>query len=83
MEERKIVYDEHVEEPSGKAVRGYDFNRGVNYSEIVKSFSTTGMQASHLSRAIEIVNKMIEDKAVIYLGYTSSMVSSGLSSNIR
>jgi len=76
--ERKIVYDEHVEEPSGDVIRGYDFNQGVDYSELIKSFSSTGFQASHLSKAIEIVNKMIDDRAIIYLGYTSNMVSSGL-----
>lgn len=65
-------------EAKGIPIRGYDFNKGVNYSEIVKSFSSTGMQASHFSRAVEIVNKMIDERAFIFLGYTSSMVSSGL-----
>ncbi len=81
--ERKIVYHGNVEEPSGEAVKGYDFNKGINYSELVKSFGTTGFQATHLSRAISITNKMIADKAVIYLGYTSNMVSSGLRDVIR
>jgi len=62
----------------GIAIRGYDFNNGVNYPEIVKSFSSTGMQASHFYRAVEIINKMIDEKAFIFLGYTSNMVSSGL-----
>ena len=65
-------------ELKGVIIKGYDFNQGVNYKKIVKSFSTSGHQASHLSKAIEIVNKMISDKAFIYLGYTSNMVSSGL-----
>lgn len=62
----------------GLAIEGYDFNNGVDYKKIVKSFKTTGFQASHFSRAIEITNKMIEEKAFIFLGYTSNMVSSGL-----
>ena len=66
------------EETSGVVIKGYDFDGGVDYSGIIKSFGTTGFQASHLSRAIEIVNKMIEEEAFIYLGYTSNMVSSGL-----
>jgi len=65
-------------ELKGVIIKGYDFNQGVNYKKIVKSFSTSGHQASHLSKAIEIVNSMISDKAFIYLGYTSNMVSSGL-----
>jgi deoxyhypusine synthase len=59
-------------------VKGYDFNQGVDYAKIVKSFATTGYQATHFSRAIEITRAMIKDNAFIYLGYTSNMVSSGL-----
>jgi len=80
---RKIVYDDHVEEPDGIAIEGYDFNKGVDYPAIIKSFSSTGFQASHLSKGIEIVNKMIENNAFVYLGYTSNMVSSGIRDVIR
>src|SRR3989304_9123728 len=44
----------------------------------MRKMSSVGLQASALSRAIEITNKMIKDNAFIYLGYTSNMVSSGL-----
>lgn len=40
-------------------VKGYDFNQGVNYEELFKSFSTMGLQATHLYKAIEIINDMI------------------------
>jgi deoxyhypusine synthase len=33
-------------------VKGYDFNEGVNYENIFKSFATMGLQATHLHRAI-------------------------------
>jgi len=65
-------------ETSGVAIKGYDFDKGVSYQKIIESFASTGFQASLLSKAIQITNKMIEDKAFIYLGYTSNMVSSGL-----
>ena len=65
-------------EISGVAIRGYDFNKGVDYSAIVKSFGSSGYQATHLARAIKIVDRMIDEKAHIFLGYTSNMVSSGL-----
>ncbi len=71
------------EEISGVVIRGYDFNKGLDYGGIVRSFSGSGFQASNLSRAIEIVRKMQEDKAKIYFGYTSNMVSSGLREIIR
>lgn len=65
-------------EVKGRAVKGYDFNKGINYKEIVRSYATTGFQASHLAKAMEIINKMIKEKAFIFLGYTSNLVSSGL-----
>lgn len=40
-------------------IKGYDFNKGVNYDEIFKSYATTGFQASNLAHGIDIVNQMI------------------------
>ncbi|MBI5804128.1 deoxyhypusine synthase [Candidatus Pacearchaeota archaeon] len=71
------------EEVSGLKIEGYDFDKGVNYDEIIKSFASSGFQASHFSRAIEITNKMIKESAFIFLGYTSNMVSSGNREVIR
>jgi len=66
------------EEIKGIPIRGYDFDDGINYEKIIKSYSSTGAQASNLGKAIEIINEMVKEKAFIFLGYTSSMVSSGL-----
>jgi len=71
------------EEIGGTVIRGYDFDLGVDYEKIVDSFASSGFQASDLSKAIEIIKKMIEDKATIFLGYTSNMVSSGIREVIR
>lgn len=65
-------------EVEGISIKGYNFDKGVNYSELIDSFASTGFQASHLAKAIEIIKKMRKEKAYIYLGYTSNMVSSGL-----
>lgn len=67
------------EEPKNLlTVKGYNFDEGVNFEKIIDLYETTGYQATNLSKAIKIINKMIEDKCIIYLGYTSNMVSSGL-----
>ena len=66
------------QEIKGIKIQGYDFNKGVDYNKLLESYSSTGMQASLFYKAIEIVKKMQKDKAFIYLGYTSSMVTSGL-----
>ncbi|QQG38936.1 MAG: deoxyhypusine synthase [Candidatus Woesearchaeota archaeon] len=71
------------EEAKGTVIKGYNFGNGVNYEEIIKSYKSTGFQASNFSKAIDIVNKMIKEKVFIYLGYTSNMVSSGLREVIK
>lgn len=47
-------------ELTSSPIKGYDFNQGVNYDELFKSFATTGLQATNLSSAIDIVNEMIK-----------------------
>ncbi|GAB4852740.1 hypothetical protein Ancab_016949 [Ancistrocladus abbreviatus] len=46
----------------GKCIKieGYDFNQGVNYPQLLKSFISTGFQASNLGEAIEVVNQMLD-----------------------
>lgn len=65
-------------EAEGAEIAGYDFDKGVDFSKIIDSFATTGHQASELHKAIEIIKAMRKERCTIYLGYTSSMVSSGL-----
>jgi len=45
----------------GKCIKieGYDFNEGVNYSQLLKSMVSTGFQASNLGDAIEVINEMV------------------------
>ncbi|MDO8460716.1 MAG: deoxyhypusine synthase [Nanoarchaeota archaeon] len=74
---KKNIFRES-EELEGVAIKGYDFNEGVDYAKIVEGFSSTGYQATQFSKAVDIVNKMIKDGTFIYFGYTSNMVSSGL-----
>lgn len=86
MDKEKIARENILKESvkiEGAVIKGYDFNSGVNYGEIVKSFASTGFQASQFSQAIEIVQKMIKKCDKIYLGYTSNIISSGLREVIR
>uniref|UniRef100_UPI00358E3597 deoxyhypusine synthase-like n=1 Tax=Myxine glutinosa TaxID=7769 RepID=UPI00358E3597 len=80
-------------------VRGYDFNTGIDYTALLASYRTTGLQATAFEAAVQQVNNMIEKRhelvpiegegtsvrsaCVIFFGYTSNMVSSGLRENIR
>ena len=75
---KKNVLRESIEPKKYTAIKGYDFNDGVNYERIIDSFLTTGFQATGLAKAIEIIKEMRKKKCTIYLGYTSNMVTSGL-----
>jgi deoxyhypusine synthase len=87
MKDRLKDFRENIlkksDEVSGESVRGYDFSSGLDWRRLVDSFSTTGYQATHLGRAIEIIRKMRKENAFIYLGYTSNMVSCGVRDIIR
>lgn len=43
-------------------IRGYDFNQGVDLQAVLKTYLTTGFQASRLGLAIEEINRMIEKR---------------------
>ncbi|XP_049384240.1 deoxyhypusine synthase isoform X3 [Solanum stenotomum] len=58
---RSVVFKESENlEGSCTKIEGYDFNKGVNYAELIKSMVSTGFQASNLGDAIEIVNQMLD-----------------------
>jgi len=76
-----VLFDS--EEVKGISIKGYDFDNGVNYDKLLDSYLSTGFQATHFARAINIIDKMISEKATIYLGYTSNLVTSGLRNIFR
>ncbi len=78
QEGHKNVLRESEEPEDYIAIKGYDFNQGVDYDKLLDSYLTTGFQATHLARAIGLIKKMRKEKCTIYLGYTSNMVTSGL-----
>jgi deoxyhypusine synthase len=79
---RKNIFKKS-ENISGVPIQGYDFNLGLDYEKLLESYSFMGLQASNFSKAVEIINEMILNKAFVYLGYTSNMVTSGMREVIR
>lgn len=71
------------QEPKGLTIKGYDFNEKFDFKKFLDSYAKTGAQASNLAKAIEIIKKMRKEKAFIYLGYTSNMVTTGMREIIR
>jgi deoxyhypusine synthase len=45
---------------SSPVVKGYDFNRGVNWEELVENYKYIGFQATNFGRAVDEINKMIK-----------------------
>ncbi len=41
-------------------IKGYDFNNGTDYSELLKSYKTMGFQGSAFGKSIDIINDMIK-----------------------
>lgn len=58
-------------------IKGYDFEKKFNFDKFLDSYKSMGIQGTNLGLGIDIINKMIENKAFIFLSCTSNMISSG------
>lgn len=87
MEESEKVSRDAIlkesKEIGGVSIKGYDFNKGTDYEKILDSYISTGFQASHFGKAVDIVNKMIFDNVTVFLGCTSSLITSGIRDIVR
>ena len=61
-----------------KQIKGIKLNKNMKVNELVKGMEAVGFQATQLSKAVKLIDRMKKDKAVIFLSFTSNMVSSGL-----
>ncbi len=59
-------------------VKGFALGKSLSVEQLLSGYSSLGFQASNLGRAVELVRRMKEDKAAVFLSYTSNLVSSGL-----
>ena len=51
--------DVNLEGNTVSYVSGYDFNKGVDYSELLRGYKYSGFQATNLGLAIEEIDRMI------------------------
>uniref|UniRef100_A0A8D3DXB5 deoxyhypusine synthase n=1 Tax=Scophthalmus maximus TaxID=52904 RepID=A0A8D3DXB5_SCOMX len=58
-------------------IKGYEFNQGVDLHAVLKSYHTTGFQASNFSLAIQEINHMIEKRLEPFEGEGSESEESG------
>nr|CAD7412426.1 unnamed protein product [Timema cristinae] len=58
---KNAVLVESAPLPKGTpTVKGYDWNRGVNYSKLLETFRYSGFQATNFGLAVEEIKKMLE-----------------------
>lgn len=51
-------------------VKGYNFNQGVDYRALLRSYLTTGLQATNVGVAIQLINTMVRLSEVFCQPYT-------------
>ncbi|MDE1870750.1 MAG: deoxyhypusine synthase [Candidatus Micrarchaeota archaeon] len=77
IDPKKALFRKSVELGHGK-IRGYDFEKGFDAAGFFESYKDTGFQATNLGKAIDLLKRMQKDKAIIFLGFTSNVSTSGL-----
>lgn len=76
---KKIVNLDYCEDSNElSTIKGYDFNKKFDFKEFLKTYETTGFQATNVAKAIKIIKTMQKDNARIFLAYNSNMITSGL-----
>ncbi|MFW5929320.1 MAG: deoxyhypusine synthase family protein, partial [Halobacteriota archaeon] len=75
---RENVVPGTEEDVDAPAVRGYDYRGDVTLDDLLDSYATTGFQATHLARAVDILRRMRDEDVAVYLSFTSNIASSGL-----
>ncbi|MEM0437784.1 MAG: deoxyhypusine synthase family protein [Candidatus Micrarchaeia archaeon] len=62
-----------------ETIQGFDLDKVNSFPELLKAYSTLGIQASNLSLADEILWEMVRDKHnTMFFAFTSNVASSGM-----
>jgi deoxyhypusine synthase len=59
-------------------IKGFNLKEVNSFSSLLKNYSSIGIQATHLSQADEILEKIVKEDCTFYLAFTSNIISSGL-----
>lgn len=62
---KEAVLQESAQMPENTpVVKGYDWNNGINYEELLKTYKTSGFQATNFGLAVDEIRKMLEAKNI-------------------
>lgn len=59
-------------------VKGHNFEENMSLKQFIDAFYGIGFQATNLYKAVKIFQAMQDEKATIFLGFTSNMGTSGI-----
>ncbi|CAL8080356.1 unnamed protein product [Calicophoron daubneyi] len=62
FEEAVLKGTEGLPEGVDIPVRGYDFNKGLDFNALFDCMKSTGFQATHFGRAVDVINMMIQKR---------------------
>ncbi|MCX6800680.1 MAG: deoxyhypusine synthase [Candidatus Diapherotrites archaeon] len=74
---RKALFKKSKEIGHG-AIKGYNFDKKFNAKKFFEAYKDTGFQATNIGKAIGLIKKMREERAEIFFGFTSNVISCGL-----
>jgi deoxyhypusine synthase len=77
IEKSKKIVLKKSEKVRGISVKGV-FNNNAKIKNFVKNYRRIGFQATNVAKAFEIIRKIKKERAIIFFGYTSNIISSGL-----
>ena len=81
---KEHVFKKSEPEEKGKvAIKGLDLSKPSSINGLIDSYLTTGLQATNLALAVEIIKKMRQEKATIFFGCNANMITSGVRDIIR
>jgi deoxyhypusine synthase len=83
MSDPKNVVFKESEDLNGVFIEGPDFDETIDLKDVLTDYyEKIGFQATHLGKAVKIWKQIEEvrknEEVVVFMGYTSNMVSSGL-----
>jgi len=59
-------------------IKGIELSKSLKVTDLVNAMGSFGLQASQVSKASSLIQKMKKEKARLFLAFTSNMASSGI-----
>ncbi|MEM4369027.1 MAG: deoxyhypusine synthase family protein, partial [Candidatus Woesearchaeota archaeon] len=75
---RRRRSENSIDAGSLEKITGFELEKGLDVTSLVKRYKNLGFQASQLGRAAELLERMKKEEASIFLSCSANIISSGL-----